>query len=224
MVDRCLHIDIDERTEARSRQRARLALELIDRHGCSSRGRLLDAGCGPGYATRFFRENGFEVLGLDILPEAVSRARAIGCEARVLDLVNEPIPGGFDVVVALEVLEHLGDPVRVLGKLADAVRPGGNLVVSLPNEFHLIRRIGILLGRGLGGHRSRHRHVFDRRSARELFRETGMTVRAERAVSVVPPRMKTLSFLSRPLVRLDPGLFAIAHMFLLDTGAGRRGR
>ena len=71
----------DERTEARSRERAQAALALLASRGVRD-GRLLDVGCGPGWALETFRQAGFDAVGVDASPVAVDRARSRGPSSR----------------------------------------------------------------------------------------------------------------------------------------------
>ncbi|MBI4604058.1 MAG: methyltransferase domain-containing protein [Planctomycetes bacterium] len=206
---------------ARSRERALAAVGLLRGAGVGS-GRLLDAGCGPGWALEAFRAAGFDALGIDASAAAVREARSRGLEALVADLERDPLEGlpgaagGFDAVVALEVLEHLTDPLAALRRLAALARPGGGIAVSLPNELALPARLKVLLGRlPFGGHDDPHLRHFDRPRARALFRDAGLEVRAERVLSVVPPRWPVARALARPAAAALPGLFSIAAVYLL---------
>jgi 2-polyprenyl-3-methyl-5-hydroxy-6-metoxy-1,4-benzoquinol methylase len=96
---------------------------------------LLDVGCGPGTLTADLaaRVAPGRVVGVDVAADVVAAAadhvRAVGAanvelvagDFRTLDLG----PGGFDVVHAHQVLQHLRDPVGALAAMAALVRPGG---------------------------------------------------------------------------------------------------
>ena len=217
----------ETRTRARSRARALLALRLLDGAGRGTQGSpaasLYELGCGPGWALEVFRDAGFEVGGCDVSPEAVDRARQLGLEVRCRDIeeagVEDPITAGdVDVLVCLEVLEHLRDPANVLGGMTESVSPGGCLVISLPNEYHLLGRLAVLFGRPEPGEEDDpHLHHFERASALRLFEDAGLEVLGRLDDSIVPPRMPVLRWLFRPLLAVLPGWFSIAHVFLLDV-------
>jgi len=209
------------RTEARSRERARAAVELFRGEGVAS-GRLLDAGCGPGYSLDEFRAAGFDAIGVDASASAVESARARGHDARTVDLeagsslAAAGLAAPFAGIAALEVLEHLVDPLRVLTTLAPLLAPAGRLVVSLPNEVALPARLRVLAGRlPFGGHDDPHIRHFDRRSARRLIAASGLRLLGQRSVNVLPPRWGALRAATLPLVNLWPGAFAIATLYLL---------
>lgn len=203
------------RAEARSRRRARLAVGLLG----SRRGALLEVGCGPGWALEVFRESGFEVRGLDLSEVAVEAARGRGLDVVQADFLASELRAEADIVVALEVLEHVLDPLLALGRLAGAVRPGGRLLVSLPNEWHLLQRLRVLAGRpSLGGHDDPHLRHFGLADARRLLRAAGLCVEASAWDGLAPPRWRALKRLSEPLASLWPGLFAISGVHLLAFG------
>jgi len=106
--------------------------------------RVLDAGCGSGYGTRILGLEATECLGVDSDPEAVRLAGSLfatpGVSFSVADITRlEALTDKiFDVVVALEVLEHL--PTESVPAFMEAVRrvltPDGTFVVSVANRAH----------------------------------------------------------------------------------------
>ncbi len=200
------------RLRRRSLQRARVAHAMLSVRS----GTLLDVGCGPGYAAEFFAGRGFAVTGLEPAPSAAQEARERGIAVIEGDVAAGALPPGpFDVVLALEVLEHLVDPIATLGMLMNAARPGGEVVVSLPNEWHILRRLALLLGaEPVGGAEDPHVRHFGVRSARRLFDAAGVPVRDERVVSIVPPWSAAADAAGRVLARAAPRLFGLSVLFL----------
>jgi SAM-dependent methyltransferase len=97
-------------------------------------GRALDIGCGRGDFGAALIARGWTVVGIDPSPSAVAAARARGLDARVgfLDTV-EFGEETFDAVSMLHALEHVSDPVAVLRRARELLRPGAVLVLELPN-------------------------------------------------------------------------------------------
>jgi 2-polyprenyl-3-methyl-5-hydroxy-6-metoxy-1,4-benzoquinol methylase len=108
---------------------------------------VLDVGGGDGLLLRMLGERGFSDIRLsDISPVAVDQARAQGFVADVGDVLAG-LPYGSDefaTVCALDVLEHLLDPVIVLRELA---RIGREVVIATPNFSHLRARLAVATGR-----------------------------------------------------------------------------
>jgi 2-polyprenyl-3-methyl-5-hydroxy-6-metoxy-1,4-benzoquinol methylase len=106
-------------------------------------GRVLEVGCGHGALTRQVAARADSVLALDLSPEMIRVARTRSAawpnvEYRVADFAEAELPaGGFDVVLSIATLHHL--PLApTVRRLADAVRPGGRLVIQ-----DLVTRPGI---------------------------------------------------------------------------------
>lgn len=105
--------------------------------------RLLDVGCGEGLVASHLRGRGlrFDYLGLDVSAGAVAAAtRGVpGLRFIVGDvLADTPPPGPWDLVLCLEVLEHLREPRAAVQRLASVARRGdgesGHVLVSVPWE------------------------------------------------------------------------------------------
>lgn len=95
--------------------------------------RALDAACGTGRHARRLVELGHEVVGVDVSPEMLERARAAVPEARfeVGDLCALPLESAaVDLAVCGMALDHLRDLGPPLAELARVVRPGGRVVIS----------------------------------------------------------------------------------------------
>jgi len=103
--------------------------------------RVLDVGCGAGLAAEAFARAGAVVTGIDAAPEAIAAARAHAA-AEGLDITYRVAPPEtladeglrFDVVSALEVIEHVADRGAFLAALAALTRPGGLVALSTINR------------------------------------------------------------------------------------------
>ncbi len=106
--------------------------------GVASGRRLLEVGCGTGDFVAFSREHGFKSVGTEPSFEAAQRAEAQGLTVHNMTLEKFAAHSGardFDVVVMLNVLEHVPDPVRTLQECKQLLVPGGILCVRVPNDF-----------------------------------------------------------------------------------------
>ena len=103
-------------------------------NGLVGSARILDVGCGRGVMLSALADRGFEVHGTDISETAV-RGSDPRAEVRVVpQLADAQYPDAFfDVIVIWHVLEHLEDPRGTLQEIHRILRPGGRVVVAVPN-------------------------------------------------------------------------------------------
>lgn len=111
--------------------------------------RVLDVGCGCGPATVMANEGkNNEVHGIEPDPDRAAAARARGldvvCGYLSADYFAEH--GSFDVIMFADVLEHLSDPAAMLSLALSGLRPGGFLLISVPNVAHWTVRWQLLWG------------------------------------------------------------------------------
>jgi SAM-dependent methyltransferase len=96
---------------------------------------ILDAGCGRDLWLAL--PSSAHVVGLDTSHQALEQNPAID-EGLVGDVQTYPLPSeSYDAVVCWMVLEHLPDPVAALANMARSLRPGGLLVIGVPNLWSL---------------------------------------------------------------------------------------
>jgi SAM-dependent methyltransferase len=127
------------------RKRDARVVDLVRRYGPPRSGddAVLDVGCGFGYLLERFRGR-YELFGLDISPVAV---RASGLRLNGPRLAQANVEQGisfrrpFQVVLAVNVIEHLPDPRAGVANIAEALVPGGLCVVHLPTVNNLLNQV-----------------------------------------------------------------------------------
>ena len=94
---------------------------------------ILDAGCGTGHNMGFLRSRGFYV-GCDVSPEALQFCRMNGVQRLVQGNLHHAgfHPKVFDVIISLDVLEHVADQVSVLSEFRRVLKDDGLLVLAVP--------------------------------------------------------------------------------------------
>jgi len=99
-----------------------------------SRGRALELGSGTGWMLEALRAAGWDAAGTERTADAARiAADASGADVRVGGLEAFPAEPVFDLVVMFHVLEHLAEPMAALVAAAERLRPGGVLLLGLPN-------------------------------------------------------------------------------------------
>jgi SAM-dependent methyltransferase len=97
-------------------------------------GQLLDVGTGSGLLLVAARRREWSVAGVEISPDAAALAREkYGLDVIAGDVFAVPDSAVYDVVIFNHVVEHLVDPVENLRYGVERLRPGGLLVVGVPN-------------------------------------------------------------------------------------------
>jgi len=139
-------------------------------------GRLLDLGCGPGYCFERAAKRGWDAHGVDLGEWTAAAAAARNLKnLHVGNLADQSFPDGhFDAVVSVEVFEHLTDPISELKDIQRVLRPGGLLLLQVPND----RTLSILLGRDDFRLNTppQHLNYFTPHTLRKLLQENGFRV------------------------------------------------
>ncbi len=120
-----------------------LRLAYIDDHAGGLAGKkVLDVGCGGGILAESMAEKGAEVTGIDMGEANLEVARLHLLESGLevdyrqmpVEKLAEEMPGAFDVVTCMEMLEHVPDPGSVIRACATLVKPGGKVFFSTINR------------------------------------------------------------------------------------------
>jgi methionine biosynthesis protein MetW len=108
-------------------------LDMVENvHGC-----VLDVGCGDGSTLLYLKERGVQrTVGIELQHEQAERARHKGLDIYELNVEKDVFPfesEEFDFIILGDVLEHLFDPWQTIKHLCDLLRPGGKVLLSVPN-------------------------------------------------------------------------------------------
>jgi 2-polyprenyl-3-methyl-5-hydroxy-6-metoxy-1,4-benzoquinol methylase len=197
---------------------------------------VLDIGAADGSVARELTARGCRVWAIEANADAAALAqpaceRVIVADVEDLDLEAALEGRRFDVVLLLDVLEHLREPLATLKRARDLVAEGGRIIVSIPNVTHGAVRLSLMSGAftytETGLLDKTHLRFFDRRGAEALFRDAGLQIverlRVMRGLneteipidpSAVPPQL---------LQKLDADPEATTYQFVLVGVPGEGG-
>lgn len=97
-------------------------------------GTVLELGCSNGWMLNAFRQQGWQVIGIERTPAALSFTKSkLNLPVFVGSLDALHPNSYFDLIIMFQVLEHLPDPLATLHKCAQLIRPGGILIIGVPN-------------------------------------------------------------------------------------------
>lgn len=145
---------------------------------------VLDLGAGDGSVAQALAARGCAVTAVERDKEGVAALEARGIlvlEADLDALGSSPLPRqAFDVILLLDVIEHLVDPQALLARVPEWLAPGGRILVSVPNVAHAAVRLALLQGRfsrtATGLLDRTHLQFFDRDGLEALLASAGLHV------------------------------------------------
>ena len=163
--------------------------------------RALDVGCGAGLLAEPLARLGAEVTGVDAAAETVAAARGhaagagLAIDYRQGELAGMEL-GTFDLVTAMEVIEHVADKLAFVAQLAAHLAPDGLLVISTPNRTPQSQLLMVGLAEAMGAI-PRGTHDWDDfvtpDELRNLLEAAGLQMGAPRGIAFSPMKGLHLS-------------------------------
>jgi 2-polyprenyl-6-hydroxyphenyl methylase/3-demethylubiquinone-9 3-methyltransferase len=167
---------------------------------------LLDVGCGSGQFSQWAAARGARVTSLDIGVRLLAEARRrSGSRAVAADACRLPLASNaFDIVISSECIEHTTDPKGALLEIHRVTRPGGLLVVTVPNQlWHFAITIANTFNlRPFHGYENWLRW----RELRDELQRCGTRIERLRGFHLVPPIVPAMQPLLRRLDRYGASL------------------
>lgn len=156
---------------------------------------VLEIGCGTGETLNLLQKKNLcrRTVGIELFSEAAESAKM-----RVDEVFNWDIEkrenfdtfGKFDLILMLDVLEHLVDPWSVLEKVQEKLlKPNGKMIISIPNVRHISSLLPLLM-KGDFTYKERgildktHLRFFTRKSSTKLVEEAGLTIEKMKRTSL----------------------------------------
>jgi len=170
----------------------------------------LDIGCAKGYLVYALRELGVDAYGVDVSKYAIfeSPHKVKGCLLN-LDVDFEDLPFNhdvFDLVTALEVVEHLRETDHLISEMKRVLKKGGISLISTPPSKLRDLLVGMMIGDGYGilGHNPTHVNLHSRSFWIRKFKQYGFQFVGDfpkdalkSAIASYPPSGKIAEFLVR---------------------------
>jgi 2-polyprenyl-3-methyl-5-hydroxy-6-metoxy-1,4-benzoquinol methylase len=203
-----------------------MVLDVIPMSGAL---RVLDVGCGPGWVAAELRRRGHHVTGVDLVAdEGIAERTDRFFEADLEHGLPDAVGGGYDVVIAADVIEHVRNPDDLMVDLASRMSNTGMIVASVPNFGHWYPRGRTAAGlfdydqRGILDRT--HVRFFTRRSFRRAVANTGLVTTAERYAGLPLDVLGVdgllggvVTAVDRLLRRVWPTMFAYQFVVKLET-------
>ncbi len=190
---------------------------------------VLEIGCHTGYLSHALISAGHSVSGVELDAGAAEVARNSGVRVICGDIENpsvlRSVGTNFDVVLLMDVLEHLRDPVLALRNLRTLLRPGGRALITGPNVAYWAVRKDLMLGRwryvDAGVMDRTHLHFYTASTWAALAEDAGFRVidicpaegmvPGERALRALGASAKFIERLRNVAVSIAPPLFTVVY-------------
>lgn len=173
-------------------------IALLGRHAPGKR--IFELGCGNGSTAAKLSNDGYPVVGIDPSRSGIAIAAAQAPQCRLeIGSSDEDLAarfGTFDVVLSLEVAEHVYAPKRYAEAIGDLLAPGGIAIVSTPYHAY-VKNLALALTGKLDGHftalwEGGHIKFWSRRTLATLFQGAGLDEIAFDRVGRIPPLAKSM--------------------------------
>ncbi len=146
--------------------------------------KILDVGCASGKLGAYLKkEKNAIVVGVDISKIAIDQATKVLDETYCLNIEKDNLPfvkNSFDIIICVDILEHLFNPRKTLKKLKHYLKNDGYFVLSIPNIANIEIRLNLLLGKfnyqRTGILDNTHIKFFTQKTAKGLVQSAGLKI------------------------------------------------
>lgn len=181
--------------------------------------KVLDIGCGDGdlfnflITPNYYAIDGNEGNIKDLLKK--------GIKAKKIDLNKEELPfkdEKFDFIFLLDVLEHVANSTKLLQESRNRLKNNGNLIITLPNDYHLLNKIRFFFNKPLTEDPFAsygHLHYFPIKIGEDFLRSNKLTIKKKIILSPIKPKIIP-SFIKNLLSSLFPQAFSRDILYVLS--------
>ena len=193
-------------------------------------GTILNIGCGFGIFDHYLSER-FKVLGIDSERKEIEKAKELGkkfsryFEYKLTDAMEFKTNEKFDFVLCSELLEHLKDDSKFIEKLKHFVKPGGYVLITVPNIQQLRNRFRGLFGLKPIFMDRTHLREYTRKEIETLIENSGLDVLEMHRIVIYFPFENIIKVFIRPRSRIRRSILrllpdAASHFIYLCKAKG----
>ena len=115
------------------RVRRNIIFSLLAKYNIGKDNKILDYGCGSGFLVGQLQKRGYDASGVDVSAEAIQTGIGRGVENLFIEGSGFNFPDeSFDLILAMDVVEHVEDDSAILKKLSRILKPKGKIIITVP--------------------------------------------------------------------------------------------
>jgi methionine biosynthesis protein MetW len=180
--------------------------------------KILDIGCGDGDLKNFLDSPSY--YGIDGNKEYILTLTNQSVKAKQMDFNKEEMPfknEKFDFILMLDILEHVANPKKMIQDSKKRLNEGGKLIITLPNDYHLLNKIRFILNKSLTEDAFApygHLHYFPIKMGERFLKSSGLKIEKKIILPPVKPQIVPQS-IKNVLALLFPQSFARDILYVL---------
>ena len=179
---------------------------------------VLDIGCNKAEIRHFLPNVSY--YGIDINKSQIKELNKKGLKVFYADLNKDelPITKKFDYILMLDILEHLVNPRDLIIKSKQLLKKDGYLIISLPNDYHLLNKIRFLFNQELFQSfvPSGHLHIFPIKNGKFFLENNNL--RIIKKINLPSPKPSFVpQFIKKFLCEVSPNNFARGVLYLTKS-------
>lgn len=181
--------------------------------------KILDIGCGEGKILDYLQTP--EYYGIDGDKNLIENLTKKGIKAKIINLNKQKLPfksEEFDFILMLDILEHLANPSELLEKSKKLLKKEGKLIITLPNDYHLLNKIRFIFNKHLTEDPFApfgHMHYFPISSGKKFLIKNNLKIKNQIILSPIKP-LFIPNFIKRFLSKNFPQSFARDVLYVLE--------
>ena len=181
--------------------------------------KILDIGCNDCSIINFLKQPIY--YGVDGDKEIINKSKERNIRVECIDLNKEKLPFEnikFDYILMLDILEHIVNPSNLIKNSIDRLDNNGEIIITLPNDYHLLNKIRFLFNKHLTENpfaQYGHLHYFPIKSGEQFLKKNGLKIIKKIILSPTKPAFFP-DIIKDTLAKLLPQSFARDILYLTE--------